>query len=160
MSELKDKWDKHKISSIMIRDILMYMVCPGMSSSHATVARSAVQHGLTLALPWPQDRTYVVAQKKVAVYERGLHIFRDEVVRNPRVKDRLLEMLLNLVAREVRPPWQLALARARSRFAPPMRTSRTVLAPAARWRDDPARADQDDYGHADGAGARRVQPRL
>ena len=93
LSELKDKWDKHKISSIMIRDILMYM-----------------------------DRTYVVAQKKVAVYERGLHIFRDEVVtltltlttdpdpnpnpnpnqvvRNPRVKDRLLEMLLNLVARE------------------------------------------------------------
>jgi|TARA_B100000519_G_scaffold186662_1_gene182818 cullin 3 len=25
MSELKDKWDKHKLSSIMIRDILMYM---------------------------------------------------------------------------------------------------------------------------------------
>ena len=36
LSELKDKWDKHKVSSIMIRDILMYM-----------------------------DRTYVVAQKKV-----------------------------------------------------------------------------------------------
>jgi len=71
LNELKDKWDKHKISSIMIRDILMYM-----------------------------DRTYVVAQKKVAVYERGLHIFRDEVVRNPRVKDRLLDMLLDLVARE------------------------------------------------------------
>ena len=51
LSELKDKWDKHKVSSIMIRDILMYM-----------------------------DRTYVVAQKKVAVYERGLHIFRNEVV--------------------------------------------------------------------------------
>ena len=26
LNELKDKWDKHKISSIMIRDILMYMV--------------------------------------------------------------------------------------------------------------------------------------
>ena len=24
LNELKDKWDKHKISSIMIRDILMY----------------------------------------------------------------------------------------------------------------------------------------
>jgi len=71
LNELKDKWDKHKISSIMIRDILMYM-----------------------------DRTYVVAQKKVAVYERGLHIFRDEVVRNPRMKDRLLDMLLDLVGRE------------------------------------------------------------
>ena len=28
LSELKDKWDKHKLSSIMIRDILMYMVRP------------------------------------------------------------------------------------------------------------------------------------
>ena len=26
LQELKDKWDKHKLSSIMIRDILMYMV--------------------------------------------------------------------------------------------------------------------------------------
>ena len=25
LPELKDKWDKHKLSSIMIRDILMYM---------------------------------------------------------------------------------------------------------------------------------------
>ena len=40
--QLKDKWEKHKLSSIMIRDILMYM-----------------------------DRTYVAAQKKVPVYERG-----------------------------------------------------------------------------------------
>ena len=69
--ELKDKWDKHKLSSIMIRDILMYM-----------------------------DRTYVVAQKKVPVYERGLLIFRDEVCRCPRIKDRLLGMLLELIGRE------------------------------------------------------------
>ena len=68
MSELKDKWDKHKLSSIMIRDILMYM-----------------------------DRTYVASQKKTPVYERGLQIFRDEVCRSPRIRDRLLQMLLNLV---------------------------------------------------------------
>jgi len=68
---LKDKWDKHKLSSIMIRDILMYM-----------------------------DRTYVAAQKKTPVYERGLQIFRDEVCRNARIKDRLLTMLLDLVQRE------------------------------------------------------------
>ena len=53
MLELKDKWDKHKLSSIMIRDILMYM-----------------------------DRTYVAAQKKTPVYDKGLQIFRDEVCRN------------------------------------------------------------------------------
>jgi cullin 3 len=71
LPELKDKWDKHKLSSIMIRDILMYM-----------------------------DRTYVAAQKKTPVYERGLQIFRDEVCRNARIKDRLLHMLLDLVQRE------------------------------------------------------------
>uniref|UniRef100_A0A7S2MM82 Cullin family profile domain-containing protein n=1 Tax=Haptolina brevifila TaxID=156173 RepID=A0A7S2MM82_9EUKA len=71
LPELKDKWDKHKLSSIMIRDILMYM-----------------------------DRTYVTAQKKTPVYERGLQIFRDEVCRNPRIKDRLLHMLLDLIQRE------------------------------------------------------------
>jgi len=71
LPDLKDKWDKHKLSSIMIRDILMYM-----------------------------DRTYVAAQKKTPVYERGLQIFRDEVTRNPRIKDRLQHMLLDLVQRE------------------------------------------------------------
>lgn len=57
LPQLKEKWEKHRLSSIMIRDILMYM-----------------------------DRTYVVAQKKVAVFERGLQIFRDEVCRNDRIK--------------------------------------------------------------------------
>jgi len=71
LSELKDKWDKHKLSSIMIRDILMYM-----------------------------DRTYVSQQKKIPVYDRGLQIFRDEVCRNARIKDRLLQMLLDMIQRE------------------------------------------------------------
>lgn len=69
--QMKDKWEKHKLSSIMIRDILMYM-----------------------------DRTYVVAHKKTPVYERGLQIFRDEVCRNPQIKDRLLGIMLNLIQRE------------------------------------------------------------
>ena len=46
------------------------------------------------------DRTYVAAQKKTPVYERGLQIFRDEVCRCPRIRDRLLQMLLDLVQRE------------------------------------------------------------
>lgn len=71
LGQLKEKWEKHKLSSIMIRDILMYM-----------------------------DRTYVVSQKKVPVYERGLQIFRDEVCRNPVIKERLLRMLLDLIHRE------------------------------------------------------------
>jgi len=55
----------------MIRDILMYM-----------------------------DRTHVVAQKKVAVYERGLLIFREEVCRHTKNKERLLSMLLEMIQRE------------------------------------------------------------
>ena len=43
LEALKDKWEKHKLSAIMIRDILMYM-----------------------------DRTYVQAQKKTPVYDRAL----------------------------------------------------------------------------------------
>jgi len=71
MHDLRDKWEKHKLSSIMIRDILMYM-----------------------------DRTYVVAQKKTPVYDRGLQIFRDEVCRNERIKTRLLNLQLGLILRE------------------------------------------------------------
>lgn len=71
LPQLKEKWEKHRLSSIMIRDILMYM-----------------------------DRTYVVAQKKVAVFERGLQIFRDEVCRNDRIKGRLLATVLDLIHRE------------------------------------------------------------
>ena len=42
----------------------------------------------------------MAAHKKTPVYERGLHIFRDEVCHNPRIKDRLLQMLLELIQRE------------------------------------------------------------
>ena len=48
------------------------------------------------------DRTYVANQKKTPVYERGLQIFRDEVCRNDRIKGRLRNILLDMVARERR----------------------------------------------------------
>ncbi|KAJ1625999.1 Cullin repeat-like-containing domain protein [Pavlovales sp. CCMP2436] len=56
---LNKKWADHKLSMIMIRDILMYM-----------------------------DRTYVTQHKKIPVYELGLTLFRDDVVKSPRIKDR------------------------------------------------------------------------
>jgi len=68
---LNKKWSDHKLSMIMIRDILMYM-----------------------------DRTYVNQHKKTAVYELGLLLFRDDVVRASRIKDRLLSQLLDMVSRE------------------------------------------------------------
>jgi cullin 3 len=41
-----------------------------------------------------------VHQSLPTVYELGLQLFRDDVARAPRIKDRLLKMLLGLVQRE------------------------------------------------------------
>jgi cullin 3 len=43
---------------------------------------------------------YVVAQTLPTVYELGLQLFRDITARAPRIKDRLLKILLDLVYRE------------------------------------------------------------
>lgn len=43
---------------------------------------------------------YVVAQTLPTVYELGLQLFRDITARAPRIKDRLLKILLDLVHRE------------------------------------------------------------
>lgn len=68
---ISGKWAGHKLSMVMIRDILMYM-----------------------------DRTFVSQHKKVCVYDLGTALFRDDVVRAPRIKERLVCQLLDLVERE------------------------------------------------------------
>ena len=57
----------------MIRDILMYM-----------------------------DRVYVQQHKVENVYNLGLSIFRDQVVRSPKIRVHLKTTLLDMVARERR----------------------------------------------------------
>lgn len=47
-----------------------------------------------------KDRVYVVHQSLPTVYELGLQLFRDNVTRNVRIKDRLLKMILFLVHKE------------------------------------------------------------
>lgn len=71
LTALRREWERHNKSVTMIRDILMYM-----------------------------DRIYVKQQNKVAVHQLGLDLWRDVVVRSPRIRHRLLEMLLGMVARE------------------------------------------------------------
>lgn len=71
LEELNSRWLDHNKSLQMIRDILMYM-----------------------------DRTYVTNQNKVPVHELGLNLWRDFIVRNARIKDRLLKTLLDLVHKE------------------------------------------------------------
>ncbi|KAG1663118.1 Cullin-3 [Nymphon striatum] len=68
---LNQAWNDHQTSMVMIRDILMYM-----------------------------DRVYVQQNKVDNVYNLGLIIFRDQVVRYGCIRDHLRETLLDMVMRE------------------------------------------------------------
>ncbi|KAL3662375.1 hypothetical protein V7S43_012702 [Phytophthora oleae] len=68
---VNDQWVDHQIVMTMVRDILMYM-----------------------------DRTYVTLKRKLPVYDNGLYIFRDEIVRHDSVRDRLRARLLLSIERE------------------------------------------------------------
>jgi len=71
LNELNVAWSDHKLSMIMIRDILMYM-----------------------------DRVYVTQNNCANVYDLGLTLFRDEIARSSRLRDRVLKGLMSLVQRE------------------------------------------------------------
>ncbi|XP_066587748.1 cullin-3-A [Prorops nasuta] len=71
LQTLNQAWNDHQTSMVMIRDILMYM-----------------------------DRVYVQQNEVDNVYNLGLIIFRDQVVRYGCIRDHLRETLLSMVARE------------------------------------------------------------
>ncbi|KIZ00668.1 cullin 3 [Monoraphidium neglectum] len=71
LKELKARWDDHIKSTQMIRDILMYM-----------------------------DRTYVTQQHKTPVFQLGLDLWRDHVVHNATIQQRMLATLNDLISRE------------------------------------------------------------
>uniref|UniRef100_A0A7S1C1S1 Cullin family profile domain-containing protein n=1 Tax=Bicosoecida sp. CB-2014 TaxID=1486930 RepID=A0A7S1C1S1_9STRA len=71
LAELNKQWGMHELTMGMIRDILMYM-----------------------------DRVFVQKTKKHPVYHFGLILFREVIVRHPRVKHRLQNTLLSNVQRE------------------------------------------------------------
>ncbi|CAH1781618.1 unnamed protein product [Owenia fusiformis] len=71
LQTLNSSWNDHQTSMVMIRDILMYM-----------------------------DRVYVQQNNVDNVYNLGLMIFRDQVVRCPEIQDFLRETLLDMVAKE------------------------------------------------------------
>ncbi|CAD7698288.1 unnamed protein product [Ostreobium quekettii] len=71
LRELKNRWDEHQKSTQMIRDILMYM-----------------------------DRTYVQQNQKTHVYQLGLDLWCQVVVRNRQISERLRRILLELVHKE------------------------------------------------------------
>lgn len=73
LSTLNAAWNDHRTAMIMIRDILMYM-----------------------------DRVYVSGQKLEPVYNLGLILFRDNVVRYAPIRDHLRQTLLDMVAKERR----------------------------------------------------------
>ncbi|XP_023950431.1 cullin-3 [Bicyclus anynana] len=73
LQTLNNAWTDHQTSMVMIRDILMYM-----------------------------DRVFVLQNDVDNVYNLGLIIFRDQVVRYGCIRDHLRQSLLELVARERR----------------------------------------------------------
>ncbi|XP_045621144.1 cullin-3 [Procambarus clarkii] len=73
LQTLNHAWNDHQTSMVMIRDILMYM-----------------------------DRVYVQQNNVDNVYNLGLIIFRDQVVRYGCIRDHLRETLLDMVMRERR----------------------------------------------------------
>ncbi|XP_064614961.1 cullin-3-like [Liolophura sinensis] len=73
LQTLNSAWNDHQTAMVMIRDILMYM-----------------------------DRVYVQQNSVDNVYNLGLMIFRDQVVRNPVIRDHLRTTLLDMVAKERR----------------------------------------------------------
>ncbi|XP_057368475.1 cullin-3-A-like [Daphnia carinata] len=71
LQTLNQAWNDHQTSMVMIRDILMYM-----------------------------DRVYVQQNNVDNVYNLGLIIFRDQVVRYGGIRDHLRHILLEMVVRE------------------------------------------------------------
>jgi cullin 3 len=70
---LNQAWNDHQTAMVMIRDILMYM-----------------------------DRVYVQNYNVEPVYNLGLILFRDTVVRYPQIKDHIRQTLLDMVHKERR----------------------------------------------------------
>ncbi|CAG2107483.1 unnamed protein product [Medioppia subpectinata] len=71
LQTLNEAWNDHQTSMTMIRDILMYM-----------------------------DRVYVQQNSVDNVYNLGLNLFRDHVVRYGNIRDHLRETLLDMVMKE------------------------------------------------------------
>lgn len=71
LQTLDECWRDHQTSMVMIRDILMYM-----------------------------DKVYVKNNEVDSVYNLGLVLFRDIIVRHDRIKDHLRETLLSMVMKE------------------------------------------------------------
>ncbi|XP_025195333.1 cullin-3-B-like [Melanaphis sacchari] len=71
LQTLDECWRDHQTSMVMIRDILMYM-----------------------------DKVYVKNNEVDSVYNLGLVLFRDIIVRHDRIRDHLRETLLSMVMKE------------------------------------------------------------
>ncbi|KAJ3177051.1 Cullin-3, partial [Irineochytrium annulatum] len=74
---LRDAWNEHVTCMIMIRDILLYMV---KIEFCARVCSLGIADGMSQT----KDRVYVKASGKTAIFDMGLEIFRDVVLRSNR----------------------------------------------------------------------------
>jgi cullin 3 len=68
LHKLNDEWEDHKITTGMVRDILMYL-----------------------------DRTYISQRKETPIYELGFSLFGEVVARDENIKGRLRDVLLSKI---------------------------------------------------------------
>lgn len=122
LESLANAWREHKVTMVMIRDILMYMVrlrrvpCAhtGVMSAFRPLGPRYPAHGACggpcgaggrepHSLPAPaQDRTFVPSHKKLLVYDMGLDTFRSIVLFHNDVLPRAQREILAAIARERR----------------------------------------------------------
>lgn len=93
LSVLNQCWEDHTIAMKMIRDILMYMDRVFVDSKNKE--KNSVANA-----PAGYDYQQKRDQCRLEVYDLGLSIFRDEIVKNPRIQSNLLRIILNMIRRE------------------------------------------------------------
>jgi len=71
LKRVLEEWRNHKMSTGMIRDILMYL-----------------------------DRAYVPKEKLEPVYARGMKLWMLKVLKNPRLKERIINQVVSSIRRE------------------------------------------------------------
>ena len=78
---------------VALRCVALRCICVAFLSLHCMFINTyEEQH--------QQDRVYVVHTNTASVYDLGLALFRDNIARNPKIKDRLNRTLLDMVHRE------------------------------------------------------------
>jgi cullin 3 len=98
LPELRTHWQDHLKSMQMIRcaRALRRAATPAARARRGADAAVCARSDILMYM----DRTYVPQQDKQPVHELGLSLWKEQVVRSPRIRERLISTLLDLIGRE------------------------------------------------------------